>query len=170
MEYYRLTQSENINNTLLPLFPTASEIWSETVPVFVPGKADNPKGELVFLPFYEGHAFMVASAVKGIWDNWQKGGRYRACALGSIEQRRVYPYYFSMPRVLECVHPNTLYHKTGETKALCINLDIVGANRVFCVRTLRRMMLIVAEDVLEEMLRENVNGFNWVRIETGRSL
>lgn len=161
MEYLRITQKRNIRNVLLPQFPSSTEIWKETEPLFVPGKAEEPEGEVVFLPFYEGNAFLISGPMQAVWQDCQKGGRYRACAFGSVEKRQILPYSFVMPRILECVHPETLYYKNGTIQKLILDKAEIGAHKVFGVRTLRSIMLILAEDVLEEMLRGNMTGFQW---------
>lgn len=164
MEYYRITQKDNIGNTIMLGKITASEIWGQDGPFFLPGTAREPKGELVFLPFYEGNAFLVSDPVRTIWERYQRGGRYRPCAFGSVEQRKIIPYCFMTPRVIDCIHPDTEYHKNGDVRTLCLDGNIIGANRVFGVRTLRCIRLIIAGDVLEEMVREGITGYNWERI------
>lgn len=164
MEYYRITQKDNIRNTIMPGKVSASEIWEKDSPFFLPGTADRPEEELVFLPFYEGSAFLISDPVKTIWERYQMGGRYRPCAFGSVEQRKIVPYCFMAPKMIDCIHPDTEYHKNGDVRMLCLDGGIIGANRVFGVRTWHCIRLIIAEDVLEEMMREGITGYNWEKI------
>lgn len=161
MDYYRIEQKQKLRNILQPIFPSLSEIWEKEEPLFLPGTADMPEEYLVFLPFYESNAFLVSEPVKKIWMEYQRGGRFRSCAFGSVPQRMIYPYCFVMPRIIDAIHPDTEYHKTGEVRELCLDKQLIRANKVFCVKTLRRMMLIISEDVLEEMMREKITGFQW---------
>lgn len=161
MEYYRIEQKENIRNTIWPKYPSPSEIWGKDDPFFLPGTAAMPVEKLAFLPFYESNVFLISDPLKNIWESYQKGGRFRPCAFGSVEQRRVLPYCFTMPRIIEAVHSDTEYHKTGEVKELCLDRGQVGANRVFGIKTLRRMILIISGDVLEEMMRQKIIGYHW---------
>jgi len=164
MEYYRITQKDNIRNTIMPEKVSASEIWEKDSPFFLPGIADRPEEDLVFLPFYESSAFLISGPVKTIWESYQRGGRYRPCAFGSVEQRKIVPYCFMAPRMIDCIHPDTEYYKNGDVRTLCLDGHSIGANRIFGVRTLRRIRLIIAEDVLEEMIREKIIGYNWEQI------
>lgn len=164
MEYYRITQKKSIRNVILPQFPSSTEIWSRTEPLFISGTAEDPKGELSFLPLYEGNAFLIYSPMQAVWQKYQKGGRYRSCAFGSVEQRRVLPYCFAVPRMLECIHPDTLYHKNGTIKELVLDRESIGAHKVFGIRTLHSIRLILSEDVLEEILRKNMTCFQWEEV------
>lgn len=164
MEYYRLMQKKNIRNVIWPQFPSATEIWRKTEPLFVPGSAEDPKEELSFLPFYEGIAFLICGSMQTVWQKYQKGGRYRPCAFGSIEQRKVFPYCFVTPRIRECIHPDTLYHKNGAIKELVLDRENIGAHKVFGIRTLHSIRLILSEDVLEEIMRKNMTCFQWEEV------
>lgn len=161
MEYLRITQKRNIRNVLLPQLPSSTEIWGKREPLFIPSFAEEPEGEAVFLPFYEGNAFLISGPMQAIWEDYQRGGRYRPCAFGSVEKRKILPYCLAMPRILECTHADTLYYKNGAVQKLILDKAEIGANKVFGVRTLRSIMLILSEDVLEEMLRGNMTGFQW---------
>ena len=164
MEYYRITQKKNIRNVILPRFPSPTEIWSKAEPLFVPGTANEQEEELSFLPLYEGNAFLICGSMQAVWQTYQKGGRYRPCAFGSVEQRRVLPYYFAVPRILECIHQDTVYYKNDTIKELILDRESIGAHKVFGIRTLHSIRLILSEDVLEELLRKNITCFQWEEV------
>lgn len=164
MEYYRITQKKNIRNIILPKFPSSTEIWHRTEPMFVPGKAAETEGELSFLPLYEGNAFLICGPMQAVWKMYQKGGRYRPCAFGSVEQRKVLPYCFTVPRILECIHPDTVYYKNDTIKELVLDRESIGAHKVFGIRTLHSIRLILSGDVLEELLRKNITCFQWEEV------
>lgn len=164
MEYYRITQRKNLPNCIRPPYLSLTDIWSETAPVFVPGIADRPKEEITFLPFYETNVFFLSGPLRAIWERSQVGGRYRQCAFGSVEQRKVQPYCFMMPRILSAVHPDTRYRRNGEIEELCLDREIVGAHKVFGVKDQRKIFLIVSADVLEEMMRSGVTVLHWEEV------
>ncbi|WP_143320485.1 hypothetical protein [Clostridium sp. HBUAS56010] len=168
MDYYRITQKDNWLNVIKPRFPHPTDLWGRTEPFFLPGISEDSKEPSVFLPIYMSDSFLVSDHVKVIWKKYQKGGRYHPCAFGNVEQRRIFPYCFVMPRILDGVHPDTTYHKNGDIKELYLDKKIIGANRVFGIQTIRRIWLIVSDDVLEVMIRENITGFNWSKIKTGQ--
>jgi hypothetical protein len=168
MEYYRITQKDDWWNVIKPQVPPVSEIWASSEPFFLPGVSKESDDYQVFLPFYNGDVFLISDPVKYIWKKFQKGGRYRPCAFGSEKQRRILPYCFMIPRILDGIHSDTEYYKNGDIKELVLNKKIIGANRVFGISSLRRIRLIVSSDVLEEMLRENITGFNWSKVKTSQ--
>lgn len=161
MEYYEITQKGQTGNVIYPQKSAYKGIWERTEPVFVPGRAKKPKEELIFLPLYEGDAFLISAAMQVVWQEYQNGGRYRPCAFGSVEQRQVLPYSFAVPRILDCIHPDTQYYKNNTIQELILAQTGVGAHRVFGVRTLHSIRLIFAEDVLEAIIRENMTRFQW---------
>ncbi|MBE5988918.1 MAG: hypothetical protein E7250_14440 [Paenibacillaceae bacterium] len=165
MEYYRITQKDDWWNVIKPEVPSVTEIWGKSEPFFLSGMSKEPDDYLMFLPFYDGDTFLISDPVKYIWKRYQKGGRYRPCAFGSVKQRQILPYCFMMPRILEAIHSDTEYFKNGDIRELVLNKKIIGANRVFGVRSLRRIRLIISADVLEEMIRENITGYNWSKVK-----
>lgn len=161
MEYHRITQKRNVRDILRPGFPSATQIWSGENPIFIPGTVEKAGEEPVFLPFYEGTSFLVSAPVKDIWQEYQRGGRYRPCALGSIEHKTVFPYSFVMPRMLDCLHPDTLYYKNGTIQKPVLDREVIGQNKVFGIGIMHSVMLFISDDVLEEMMRKDITGFNW---------
>ncbi len=47
-------------------------------------------------------------------------GRYRPCVLGHVETRKLEPYYFMYPRLLNVLHKDTVYLKDGEIEQICL--------------------------------------------------
>lgn len=165
MDYYRIMEPTDLHSVLRPHLPSNTQIWSGKEPIFLPGSVQGRGREEIFLPFYESRVMLISSEIKSIWQSYQKGGRYRPCAFGSIGEGRIKPYSFMLPRVMEEVHPSTEYFPNGEIKKLVLDKERIGSQRVFGVCSLRHLRLIVAEDVLEEMLRKSITGFCWKRIE-----
>lgn len=163
MEYFRIIQETGYRNVLRPVFPTISQIWGEEKPVLVQGKAEKPDQEITFLPFYQASilsgAFLVSKRVGDIWKKYQQGGRYRPCVLGHIETRKLETYYFMYPRLLNALHKDTVYFKDGEIEQICLCRDLVEVHKVFGIKGKSRTDLIVAGDVLEQMLLEGTAGF-----------
>lgn len=163
MEYYRIIQETAEWNVLLPSFPAFSRIWGEEGPMLVEGKVENPKKSIRFLPFYHGNswsgAFLISKRMGEIWKACQMGGRYRPCVLGHVETRRVEPYYFMYPKLLEGLHPSTRYLADGEIESICLCKERIRFQKVFGVKGKCQTYLIVAGDVLEEVLGNGILGF-----------
>jgi hypothetical protein len=170
MEYYRITQIDNWENVIRPEILSISEIWEKSEAIFLPGISDTSDELLTFLPFYESNVFLISEPVKLIWERYQKGGRYRPCAFGSVKQRRILPYSFMMPRILEGIHSDTRYYPNGDIKELYLDREVIGAHRVFGIRSIRHIWLIVSADVLEEMMRENLTGYHWTEVNVVSSI
>lgn len=164
MEYFKISQKENLPNIIKPILPSVSDLWSETNPFFMPGKAKEPYKELTFLPFYKGHCFVIHDAIKNIWQNYQTGGRYRPCAMGSVEQRKVEIYAVMFPLLIDGIHEETEYFKNGEIKKLVLDQKYVGYHKVFGIKSWHLVNLIISEDVLEKMLQENITEFLWEKV------
>ena len=166
MKYYRIKQKETSRNVIRPVFPSLTEIWSENQPLFIKGSVKKTVNEIVFLPFYSSHTFLILDEMKRIWTKYQLGGTYRPCSLGSIEQRIVKAYWFMKPIILEAVHESTVYYKSGDIEKLCLDRDIVKKNKVFGIRRWHHIDLILSEDILEEMLQQRITEFHWNEIES----
>lgn len=164
MEYYRIMQ-KNRGDYITPQYMAMSEIWSDTQPVLVLGHMKTTVSDIVFLPFYTRNVFFISDTVKKIWKDYQKGGRYRACAFGSVEYKQVRPYCFMMPEIVDCIHENTRYKNNGEIEALYLDREQVGMNKVFGVKDQWNIYMILSEDVLEEMMRNSVTEFDWEEVQ-----
>lgn len=164
MEYYRIIQKSR-GNYITPQYMPMSEIWSNTRPILVLGHMHGKDSDVVFLPFYARNVFFISDSVKKIWKDYQKGGRYRACAFGSVEHKQIRPYCFMMPVIIDCIHENTQYKNNGEIEVLYLDKERVGMNKVFGVTDQWRIHLIISEDVLEEMMRSNITEFDWKTIQ-----
>lgn len=164
MEYYRIMQKSN-GDYITPEYLTMTEIWSDTQPILVLGHMRTKASDIRFLPFYARNVFFISDTVKKIWKDYQKGGRYRACAFGSVEHKQVRPYCFMMPVIIDCIHENTRYKNNGEIEVLYLDREKVGMNKVFGIKDQRHIHLIISEDVLEEMMRNNITEFDWEEIQ-----
>lgn len=164
MKYYKLTQIENRPNIITPLLPSFTELWSESTPFFMPGKAKAPFKELDFLPFYQSKCFVISDTVQKIWKNYQEGGRYRPCAMGSVEQRKVGIYAVMQPKLLDAIHEKTEYFKNGAVKTLVLDREKVGYNKVFGIKFWHHTTLIITGDILEEMLQEYITEVHWEEV------
>ena len=169
MKYYKIRQKEKVRNVILPQFPSSTEIWSESRPIFVKGSVKKPQEDIVFLPFYSSHTMqiiLILNEIRKIWTRYQLGGNYRACALGSTEQRIIKAYWFMKPRILEAIHENTIYYKNSDVEKLYLDRSIIKKNKVFGIRLKNRIELILAEDVLEEIIQQHMTEFQWEEIES----
>jgi hypothetical protein len=164
MEYYRIMQKSR-GDYITPQYMTMTEIWSDTQPVLVLGHMKTTASGIAFLPFYTRNVFFISDTVKKIWKDYQKGGRYRACAFGSVEHKQVRPYCFMMPVIVDCIHENTRYKNNGEIEVLYLDREQVGMNKVFGVKAERKIHLILSEDVLEEMIRNSITEFDWEEVQ-----
>lgn len=164
VEYYRISQRTDLGNIIRPTFLSQTQIWSADKPIFVKGVVDRGKEKINFLPLYVLGAFLISSEVRMIWEHYQKGGRYRSCAFGSVEQKQIRVYSYMMPRLLECVHPDTVYRRSGEIENLCMDRMKIGVNKIFGIRDEFDIKLIISGDVLEEMLRNNITAFQWEEV------
>ena len=168
MEYYKIIQETKYRNVLRPVFPTISQIWGEEKPVLVHGKAERPDKEICFLPFYQANilsgAFLISKRMGEIWKKYQQGGRYRPCVLGHIETRKLESYYFMYPRLLDVLHKDTIFLKDGEIEQICLCKELVEIHKVFGVKGKYKTDIIVAGDVLEQMLKGGLVGFQTVPV------
>lgn len=168
MEYFKIMQETNHRNVLRPVFPTISQIWGEEKPLLVHGKVEKPEKEICFLPFYQANilsgAFLIAKKMGEIWKTYQQGGRYRPCVLGHVETRKLEPYYFMYPRLLNVLHKDTVYLKDGEIEQICLCKDLIKVHKVFGVKGKYRTDMIVSGDVLEQMLQRGIVGFQTVSV------
>ena len=168
MEYYKIIQETKYRNVLRPVFPTISQIWGEEKPVLVHGKAERPDKEICFLPFYQANilsgAFLISKRMGEIWKKYQQGGRYRPCVLGHIETRKLETYYFMYPRLLDVLHKDTIFLKDGEIEQICLCKELVEIHKVFGVKGKYKTDIIVAGDVLEQMLKGGLVGFQTVTV------
>lgn len=168
MEYFKITQETKYRNILRPVFPTISQIWGEEKPLLVYGNAEKQDKEISFLPFYHANilsgAFLISKKIGDIWKKYQQGGRYRPCVLGHVETRKLETYYFMYPRLLNVLHKDTVYLKDGEIEQICLCKDLVEIHKVFGIKGKHRTDIIIAGDVLEQMLREGIIGFQTVSV------
>lgn len=168
MEYFKIIQETKYRNVLYPIFPTTSQIWSEEKPLLVHGKVEKPDKDICFLPFYQANilsgAFLISKKTGEIWKKYQQGGRYRPCVFGHVETRRLETCYFMYPRLLNVLHKDTVYLKNGEIEQICLCKDFVEVHKVFGIKGKCRTDIIVAGDVLEQMLREGIVGFQTVSV------
>jgi len=169
VNYYRLKEKNDLPNVLTPEFPSPSVIWSENHPLFLLGRVQREKDYLYFLSFYRSNvlsnAFLVAAEVWEIWREFQDGGRCRPCAFGHVSTRQVKAYYLLLPKILDALHEDTVYYWDGNLDTIVLSGKMVGTNQVFVVKGSTQMELLVSEDVLEEMLRNNIVGFEYEYIE-----
>jgi len=169
MEYYRILQRQIGRNTIIPNYPTGTEIWKDEQPIFVSGDLKNTKEDIEFLPFYSSDylssIFLLDVKVKEIWTRYQIGGRYRPCVLGNIGKRdTIMPYWFAIPRLIECIHENSEYKKNGDIETLCLDHTKIAGNKVFGVKVWHSIYIIISEDILEEMIQNQITEFNWKKI------
>lgn len=164
MDYYKITQRNNVRNYIRPPYMSLTEIWADEKPVFVPGIVDDPKETIAFLPFYETSVFFISGELRRIWTKWHAGGRYRQCAFGSVEQKVAQPYCFMMPQIVDAIHPDSRFDNSGEAEELYLDQGRIGTDKVFGVRSANKISLIVAGDVLEEMLYNDITVLNWKEI------
>lgn len=134
MNYYKLMEVDNLPNTLIPEFPSASTIWSETEPIFLSGTVRNEQEYINFLSFYQSgilsKAFLINAESWQIWREFQKGGRYRACAFGHIGTRQAKPYYLILPKIIEGLHKDTIFLRDGTIDKVCLSKEMVSTNQV----------------------------------------
>lgn len=168
MEYFKIIQETKYRNVLRPVFPTISQIWGEEKPVLIRGKVEKPEQEICFLPFYQANilsgAFLISKRMGDIWKKYQQGGRYRPCVLGHIETRQMETYYLMYPRLLPVLHKDTVYFKDGEIEQACLCKDLVEVHKVFGIKGKYRTDIIVAGDVLEQIFKEGIVGFQTVSV------
>lgn len=164
MEYYKITQKKKYNY-IRPRYLSMSQIWSDRCPVLVEGYVDKYEKNIRFLPLYVQNVFLISNPLKKILTYYQKGGRYRPCAFGSVQHRQIRPYSFMMPAFTDCIHSDTRYMKSGGIEELFLDAEKIGGNKVFGIKDELHMYLIVSEDVLEEVLRGNITEFNWEKVK-----
>ena len=168
MEYFKIGQEKTYRNILRPLLPTMSQIWGEEKPLLVHGKAEKSEEDIRFLPFYQANvlsgAFLISKKMGDIWKKYQYGGRYRPCVFGHVETRNLETYYLMYPRLLNVLHKDTVYLKDGEIEQICLCRELVEIHRVFGIKGKHRTDIVVAGDVLEEMLKEEIVGFQAVPV------
>lgn len=169
MSYYLLKQRTDLPNPLRPVFPHASNIWSEASPVFIPGTVSTSEEPICFLPFYAGtmltKAFCVSAQLWTIWQEYQTGGRNRPCALGHVHTRTVKPYVLVMPKILDALHPDTVCFRDGNLDTVCLWREKIGSCQVFAVKGRTMPELILSEAVLEEMIRSGITGFTCRQVQ-----
>lgn len=169
MNYYKLSELDDLPNTLIPEFPSASAIWSEAEPIFLKGSVRNKEEYVNFLTLYRSgslsKAFLVCAEAWNIWREYQNGGRCRPCAFGNISTRQFMPYYLILPKILDALHQDTVFFRDGNIETLCLLKEIIGGNQVFAVKGSTQMELLVSEVILEEMLRKNMVNFHYVQVE-----
>lgn len=169
MEYYKIEQEKKYRNVLRPLLPAMSQIWGEERPMLVHGKVEKPEKEITFLPFYQANvlsgAFLISKRMGDIWKKYQHGGRYRPCVFGHVETRKLETYYLMYPRFLNVLHKDTVYLKDGEIGQICLCRELVERHRVLGIKGKHRTDIVVAGDVLEEMLQEGIVGFQAVPVD-----
>ena len=68
------------------------------------------------------------------------------------------------PRLLNVLHKDTVYLKDGEIEQICLCRELVEIHRVFGIKGKHRTDIVVAGDVLEEMLKEEIVGFQAVPV------
>lgn len=169
MEYYWIRESEAAGNIVCPQRPGTSRIWAGTEPMLVRGSVTRAEDGIRFLPFYQdtamSRAFLVAARVWDIWKEVQRIGRFRPCAVGYLPRRDIRPYVFVMPPVLEALHGDTEFLRNGDIGKIRLKRGGIGADKVFAVRGGIQAALVLAEDVLEEMLRGGVTDFRYELLE-----
>lgn len=163
MEYFKIIQETGYRNVLHPIFPTISQIWGEEKPLLVRGRVERPDKEIRFLPFYQASvlsgAFLISKKMGEIWKKNQQGGRYRSCVLGHVETRIMETYYFMYPKLLDVSHDDTEYSKDGEIEQACLYQDLIRVHKVFGIKGKHRTEIVIAGDVLEQILQEGIVGF-----------
>ena len=168
MEYFKIGQEKKYRNILRPLLPSMSQIWGEEKPLLVQGKAEQEDKDICFLPFYQASilsgAFLISKKTGDIWKKYQQGGRYRPCVFGHAETRKFETCYLMYPRLINVLHKDTVYLKDGEIDQICLCREIVEIHRVFGEKGKHRTYIVIAGDVLEEMLKEEIVGFQAVPV------
>ena len=106
----------------------------------------------------------VISFTEDIWKKYQQGGRYRPCVFGHVETRKFETCYLMYPRLINVLHKDTVYLKDGEIDQICLCRELVEIHRVFGVKGKHRTDIVIAGDVLEEMLKEEIVGFQAVPV------
>lgn len=169
MNFYRLKELNDLPNILYPKFPSSTEIWSKTEPIFITGSVRNEQQDIDFLSFYYSgimsNAFLISSQAWEIWRGYQIGGRCRPCAFGHMAMRQARAYYLLLPKILDVLHPDTVYMRDGTIESICLSRELVGWNQVFVVRGATQMELIISESILEEMIRSNITQFYYEQVE-----
>ncbi|MNJ50721.1 hypothetical protein D3C77_460040 [compost metagenome] len=159
MEYFQIRQDDRAENSIIPQLPVHRDIWKEVQPIFLPAKARNSKGYIHFLPFIEKPLQMVSDPVKRIIEMYQSKMLFKPCAVGNIEQKKVEVYWFMKPRVIECLHGDTMYYPDGTLKEIYLSEAKIGFNKVFQVDCKRGEYLIIDSEVLERLFREGIHAF-----------
>lgn len=72
--------------------------------------------------------------------------------------------YIANPRLINVLHKDTVYLKDGEIDQICLCRELVEIHRVFGVKGKHRTDIVIAGDVLEEMLKEEIVGFQAVPV------
>jgi len=166
MRFYRLKQEDRIRNIATMAEPlNVYGIWESDAGRFYPYKVASPSEKIHFLPFIERPMFMVTEKTRGVFDIYQANIEYKPFGLGDLNARSLMVYFFMRPPKNDCLSDKTEFYSNRDAKNLVLDANKIGYDKVFQINELRANYLIVALDVVEALLMQNMNEFKFIEVE-----
>lgn len=163
MNYYRICQDMSLPNQIRPIL-SKLDLFDEK-PVFIEGSLETPLEYAYFPHFIERPALMVSHQVKSIWESYQTGWKYRPCALGNIQQKRIQVYWLARARLLDGLSQYTEYEKDGSLKKIVLSEEKIQFQKVFALQNLHKIYYIAEKEIVERMLQEHIHGILYQQVE-----
>lgn len=164
MNYYRICQDKGLPNQIQPILLNLEP--ESKKPIFIRGRLEAPQEYAYFPPLIEAPVLMISEPVKKIWDCYQSGWRYRPCALGSIEQKRIQVYWIAEAKLINGLSEKTEYQKDGSFKRIVLSKEKIQFQKVFAIQNLHKTYYIAEKEILERMLQEHIHGFIFEQVKT----
>ena len=169
MRYFLVRQDKRVRN-----FASISEriyanrIWNSEDPMYFTYKVPESRWHTHFLPFIEEPVFMVTEQIKKIFDTYQTEIKYKLFGLGDKEKRKLKVYYFMQPPEIDCLSSETDLHGANSAKRIVLDRTKINYNNVFQIKDIRENYLLASLTVVEALLSEKINEFNFIELEYER--
>ena len=133
---------------------------NDTTVLYAVGKQDE-----VYSDFIENPVYMVSEIVKVVFNMYEDDLIFKKVAILNKEARTQESYYHVLTDHIEALSDRTQFYPDGREKKIILDNYKIGFHKVFQLKGVKSEQLIINLDVVESLLRRNVQGIIFEEIE-----
>ncbi len=173
MEYFILSQKENIPNTIkLNLKPDSdyerrqiaekkdAERIKDVSIVYVKDKKFSFYPDVIDIP-----TFLVSQKVKEVFTSYDFSIIIKCVILTGEASDTKKVYWMPLMDCIDCMAPETEYDKDGSLKKLVLKEAVIKNKKIFRVANLKECPVVINLDIAESLLRRFLSGIRLTKIE-----
>jgi hypothetical protein len=167
MEYFLICQDNRIFNYPEPLGISKTFLQPERPDQFSPVQFQlRTRERIEYVDFIAKPLPLVSDELKRLLNHFEKAARFTPVVLADMKRGTQRLYWSLEPPKTDCLSDRTEFNKDGTVKRLALRPFPAAGPRMFRIDRVKEDLIVLNLVLVESLLRRDLLGFRFSRIET----